>query len=156
MGCGGGVNYYSLRFSHTCKPSPRVTNTCNLTDPKLVGYKIMRGSRNFFQAGGGGGVGGRGSMPDGQKWTTYFFLSSTYFTVYRGCPMVWLQRKLFLFRGSRGGLTFSRRGGGPTFSRGGGVLIIIFKETHITCDFLGGPDPKSPLPLWIRTCKIAI
>ena len=21
IGCGGGVNYYSLRFSHTCKPS---------------------------------------------------------------------------------------------------------------------------------------
>ena len=78
MGCGGGVNYYSLRFSHTI---PRVTNTCNLTDPKLVGYKSMFGSRNFFFQG-------RGSMPDGQKWTTYFFLSSTYFTVYRGGPMV--------------------------------------------------------------------
>ena len=48
MGCGGGgYNYNSLRFSH-----PRVTNTCNLTDPKFVGYKIMRGSRNFFQGGG--------------------------------------------------------------------------------------------------------
>ena len=49
MGCGGGVNYYSLRFSHTI---PRVTNTCNLTDPKLVGYKSMFGSRNFFSGEG--------------------------------------------------------------------------------------------------------
>ena len=38
-----------------------------------------------------------------------------------------------------------RGGGGPTFSRGGGgVLIIIFKETHITCDFLGGSGPQIP------------
>ena len=36
-----GTNYYSLRFSHTCKPS------------HAVGYKVMRGSRNFFRGGGG-------------------------------------------------------------------------------------------------------
>ena len=41
-------------------------------------------------------------------------------------------------------------GGGPAFSRGGGgVQMLISIETHITCDFPGGPDPKSPL--WIRT-----
>ena len=56
------------------------------------------------------------------------------------------------------GLTFSRGGGVQLFpgGGGGGVLVIIFKETHITCDFLGGPDPTSPLPLWIRTCKIQL
>ena len=37
-------------------PQPHKTSTCNLSDLKLVGYKIMRGSRNFF-GGGGGGVG---------------------------------------------------------------------------------------------------
>ena len=58
--------------------------------------------------------------------------------------MVLLQRKLYFFQGTRGGLTFPRGGGGgPTFSRGG-VLIIIFKETHITCDFLGGSGPQIP------------
>ena len=72
MGCGGGVNYYSLRFSHTI---PRVTNTCNLTDPKLVGYKSMFGSRNFFFRGGGPCPTAR----NGQR----IFLSS-----YRGGPMV--------------------------------------------------------------------
>ena len=39
--------------------------------------------------------------------------------------------------------TFSR--GGPTFSRGGGGSNCLFPiETHITCDFPGGPDPLSP------------
>ena len=76
MGCGGGVNYYSLRFSHTCKPSHALlTQSCNLTDPKLVGYKIMRGSRSFFQ---GGGVHARRPEMD-----NVFF-----FTVNRGGPMV--------------------------------------------------------------------
>ena len=56
-------------------------------------------------------------------------------------------RENYTFPRIQRGLTFSR--GGATYSRGG-VLIIIFKETHITCDFLGGP------PLWIRTCNIAI
>ena len=65
MGCRGGVNYYSLRSLPT--PNLLVTKSC--ADP------------GFFFRGGG-------SMTDGQKWTTYFFLSSTYFTVYRGGPMV--------------------------------------------------------------------
>ena len=45
---------------------------------------------------------------------------------------------------------FSRFQGGPTFSRGGGggggsnCLFPI--ETHITCDFPGGPGPLSPPP----------
>ena len=72
--------------------------------------------------------------------------------------MVLLQRNYTFPRIQRGS-DISQGGGGSNFFRGGGgggggVLIMIFKETHITCDFLGGPDPKSPL--WIRTCKIAI
>ena len=49
--------------------------------------------------------------------------------------MVLLQRKLY----------FSKDRGGPTFSRGGGVQVLISIETHINCDFPGGPDPLSPL-----------
>ena len=54
--------------------------------------------------------------------------------------MVLLQRKLY----------FSKD---PEFSRGrvsNFFLMLISKETHITCDFPGDPDPLSPL--WIRTC----
>ena len=70
--------------------------------------------------------------------------------------MVLLQRKLYFFQGSRGGLTFPR--GGPTFSRGGGgVLIIIFKETHITCDFLGGSGPQiPPLDPHMQNCNFGL
>ena len=51
----------------------------------------------------------------------FFSLSSTYFTVYRGGPMVLLQRKLYFSKDPEGS-DISQ--GGPTFSRwGGGVLI---------------------------------
>ena len=36
---------------------------------------------------------------------------------------------------------------GPEFSRGRGsnyFLMLISKETHITCDFPGDPNPLSP------------
>ena len=95
MGCGGEGWLLLPALLAYLQTLSRVTNTCNFTDPKLVGYKLMRGSRNFFQGGGG-------SMPDGQKWTTYFFLSSTYFTVYRWGPMVWLQRKLYFSKDPEG------------------------------------------------------
>ena len=36
------------------------------------------------------------------------------------------------------------QGGGVQFLPGGGVRILISIETHITCDFPGGPDPLSP------------
>ena len=57
--------------------------------------------------------------------------------------MVLLQRKLYFFKDPEGSNIFQ---GGPTFSRG--VQMLIFIETHITCDFPGGggPDPlSSPL-----------
>ena len=85
---------------------------------------FMRGSRNFCQAGGGGGGGGgMGSRLDDQKtvWTMFFFLLSTYFTVYRVDQMVLLQR-----------------GGGVQLLPGGGGV-------HITCDFPeGGSGPPNP------------
>ena len=61
-----------------------------------------------------------------------------------------ISKKTIIFKGFRGGLTFSR-GEGNFFHRGwGGVQWIISIETHITCDFpgWGGADPISPL--WIR------
>ena len=45
---------------------------------------------------------------------------------------------------------FSRGGGVQLFPWGSNCLYPI--ETHITCDFPGGPD--SLTPLWIRTCYL--
>ena len=92
----------------------------------------MRRIRNFIQ-GGGGGVQVR--RPENSLDNVCFF--------FRGGPMVLLQRKLY----------FSKDPEGVQFSRGRGsnfFLMLISKETHITCDFPGDPDPLSPL--WIRTC----
>ena len=61
--------------------------------------------------------------------------------------MVLLQRKFYIFLGSREG---------PTISR---VQILISIETHITCDFPGGggPDPYPPLDphmrSWLKICQ---
>ena len=72
-----------------------------------------------------------------------------------------ITEKTILFQGSRGGLTFSRGGGSNFFQGGGGgggVLSIIFKETHITCDFLGGvgSDPTPPLDPHMQYCNLGL
>ena len=95
--------------STQCRPTIRPG--CLLLDHARI--------QDFFSGGGGGG----GSRPDSQKtvWTTFyyfFFCSSTYFTVYRGGPMVYYRENY----------TFSRiqGGGGPTlFQGGGGVQMLI-------------------------------
>ena len=90
----------------------------------------------FFSGGGGAGMG----VHDGQRIFFYFhFVPNLFYSLSRGSTT---------FPRIQRGLTFSRRGGGPTFSRegGGGVLIIISKETHITCDFLGGGGVRTPYP----------
>ena len=57
-----------------------------------------------------------------------------------------ISKKTSIFKGFRGGPTFSR-GGGGNFSRGGGrVQWLISKETHITCDFPGGSWGGPPIP----------
>ena len=62
-----------------------------------------------------------------------------------------ISKKTIIFKGFRGGPTFSRGEGNFFHGRGGGVQWVISIETHITCDFPGGgEDPISPL--WIRTC----
>ena len=89
----------------------------------------MRVSRNFCQAGGGGG--GMGSRLDGQKtvWTMFFLVINLFYS---------------LQSGSNGFIKEGRRG--SNFFQGVGVSI----ETHITCEFPeGGSGPL--IPLWIRT-----
>ena len=61
--------------------------------------------------------------------------------------MVLLQRKLYFFKGSRDGPTFLR---GVQLFPGREVQMLIIIETHITCDFQGGPDPYPPLDLHIN------
>ena len=58
-------------------------------------------------------------------------------------------KEIYHFSRFQRGPTFSR-GGGSNFFQGGGSNCFFPIETHITCDFPGGPDPLSPL--WIRTC----
>ena len=92
------------------------------------------------------------SRSEGHKtvWTTFylvFFLALN--LIYRGGPIVLLQRKLYFSKDLEGVQHFPGGGGGPTFSRGGGggVQMLISIETHITCDFPGwggGSRPLSP------------
>ena len=58
-------------------------------------------------------------MPDGQKWTTYFFVLNLFYSLKRGSNGL-MTEKTILFQGSRGGLTFSRGGGVQLFPGGGG------------------------------------
>ena len=87
--------------------------------------------------------GGPGHLTKKALTTCFFFLSTADLTDDKWS----ISKKSITFQGSRGGPTFSGGGGGgvPTFSRGGGGSNCLFPiETHITCDFPGGPDPLSP------------
>ena len=109
----------------------------------------MRGSRNFRQ-----GRGVQGQSDKKNALTTFFFF---FFFFFFFSPQLILQksnrqfqRNLSFFKVPEGVQHFPG-GGGPTFCGGGGGSNCLFPlETHITCDFPGGPDPLSPL--WIRTC----
>ena len=98
-------------------------------------------------------------MPGGREWTTYFFFF---------CPQLILQfiegvqwfyyRENYTFPRIQRGSDISQGGGVQLFpGGGGGVLIIIFKETHITCDFLGGSGPQiPPLDPQMQNCKLGL
>ena len=59
----------------------------------------MQGSGIKLRGGGGGGrPGGKENSLD----NGFFFLSATYFTAYRGGPMVLLQRKLYFSKDPEG------------------------------------------------------
>ena len=53
-----------------------------------------------------------------------------------------ISKKTIIFKGFRGGPTFSR--GEGNFLHGWGVQWVISIETHITCDFPGGGTPYPP------------
>ena len=77
--------------------------------------------KEFMSSGGGGGGGFQARQPENSLDVFFCFLVliATYFTVYRGGPMVLLQKKTNLFQGSRGG--------GGIFSREGeGVQMLIY------------------------------
>ena len=56
--------------------------------------------------------------------------------------MVYFEENYHFSRFQRGSNIF--QAGGPTFSRGRESNCLFPIETHITCDFLGGPDPLPP------------
>ena len=88
--------------------------------------------QDFRQGGGAGGPG-----QSDKKSPDNVFLVLSLFT-----EVKWLfSKKTIIFQGSRGGPTFSR--GVQLFPGGSNCLYPI--ETHITCDFPGGPDPLTPL-----------
>ena len=101
----------------------------------------MRKSNCGNFQGRGGGEAGRGvqARPPENSLDTVF-LSSTYFTVNRGGPMVLLQRRQYFSKDPKRVQYFP---GGPTFSwgGGGGVQMLISIETHMTCDFPGVLTP---------------
>ena len=137
MGCGGGVKLLLPALLAYLQTIPRVTNPSNLTDPKLVGYKVMRGSRNFFRGGGP-----CPTARNGQR-ILFFFCPQLILQFIEGVPWFYY-RENYTFPRIQRGSDISQGGGSNFFQGGEGVIIIIFKETYITCDFLGGPDPKSP------------
>ena len=76
MGCGGEVNYYSLRFSHTCKPSHTLLAHVTKATSNLLVTKSCADPGIFSGGGGGGGGGGH----DGQRifFNFYFVLNLFY------------------------------------------------------------------------------
>ena len=74
-----------------------------------------------------------------------FFLVLSLFYSFTESVQWLFKKKTFIFKGFRGGPTFSRgratfsMGGGGGRGGGGGVQWVISIETHITCDFPGGP-----------------
>ena len=93
----------------------------------------MRGSRNFRQGGGGGVQVNLTKKALTTFFFCFFFLSSAY-----SSEVKWLiSKKTIIFQGSRGV---------QLFPGGGGSNCLFPIETHITCDFPGGPDLLSPPP----------
>ena len=90
----------------------------------------MRGSRNFRQGGGGGGV----QVNLTKKADIFFFFSPQ--LVLQISQMVNFKENYHFSRFQRGSNIF--QGGG------GGSNCLFPLETHITCDFPGGSEPPVP------------
>ena len=101
----------------------------------------MRGSRIFVREGRGGS----GSIWQKSPDNVFLVLSLFYWS-----QMVNFEENYHFSRFQRGSNIFQGGGGVHLFPGGSNCLYPI--ETHITCDFPGGPDPLTPL--WIRTCYL--
>ena len=105
----------------------------------------MHGIRNFIQfySGGGGGGGVQVRRPENtldNVFLVLFFYSPELILQLTEGSNGFITEKTILFKGSRGGPEFSRGRGSNFF------LMLISKETHITCDFPGDPNPPPPPP----------
>ena len=105
---GDGVNRSKFNFFR---------NSINTNQQRHLYRDNMRGSRNFLSGGGG--------CPG----------STTYFTVYRGCPMVSLHI-------CQGGVSIFFQVGGPNAN----FYRNPYNHITITCDFPGGEGVWTPYP----------
>ena len=98
-----------------------------------------------FSSRGGVWGGGPGHLTKKALTTCFFFVLFLFFlsTADLTDDKWSISKKSIIFQGSRGGPTFSGGGGGSNFFQGGSNCLFPI-ETHITCDFPGGPDPLSP------------
>ena len=104
--------------------------------------------QEFSSRRGGGGGGGPGHLTK-KALTTCFFFFCFFFFVF--CPQQILQttngqfqRNQSFFKVPEGVQHFPGGGGGGSNFFQGGSNCLFPIETHITCDFPGGPDPLSP------------
>ena len=107
--------------------------------------------QEFSSVGGGGGVGSRSIWHLKKARTTLFYFYFLVLNLFYRSPVVTFKENYYLPRFQWGWNIFQ---GDPTFYMGSNRFSPI--ETHITCDFPGGPDPlPPPPPLWIRPCDSA-
>ena len=94
-----------------------------------------------FRQGGGGGGGGAGQSHK-KSSANVFFLFFLVLSLFYRIQMVNFKENYLFSRFQRGSNIFQ---GGSNFFQG--VSNCSFPiETHITCDFPGGPDPLPPPP----------
>ena len=98
----------------------------------------MRGIRNFIQ--GGGGPGPTAGKHSGQRFFFFFFFfysPELILQLTEGVQWFYYRENYTFQRIQRGSRIF--QGDGSNF-----FLMLISKETHITCDFPGDPNPPPP------------
>ena len=87
--------------------------------------QFLRGSRDYCQ-------GVQVHLPENSFDNVVFFNLMLILQFYRGCPMV-ISKKTIIFKGFRGGPTFSRGGGGggwQLFPRGGGPMANFYRNPY--------------------------
>ena len=120
----------------------------HLTPKFIIKIHLNEEIKLWKFSGKGRGVDGAGrgvqARPQENSLDTVF-LSSTFFTVNRGGPMVLLQRRQYFSKDPER-VQYFPGGGVQLFPwGGGGVQMLISIETHMTCDFPGvwTPYPHS-------------